>query len=313
MIGRHILIAISVFVFTQVLSVATAFSHESDNTSVPVGPYLGQTSPGSTPELFAPEIIPLNRIMHSSPTFSPDGNYMFWSVIFREERRAQIMYMKAVSDGWTLPAVAPFSGIDSDANPCFSPDGNRLYFASSRSGGSGRGDIWYVTRTDQGWSDPVNLGSPPNGSGSEGQPCVTADGSLFFISAMDSVEWNRGIYQCRKEGNTFMERVALPSVINTSDADAYPFIAPDQSYLLFCSGRPGCNSVETDMYVSFRKLDGEWGVPVQMGPEINNGNTVSFPRVTSDGKYLFFRRFSDGNDPFFWVETSVLGNLRPSE
>jgi hypothetical protein len=306
MILRKVRLTCSAFVGV-LLFVATVYGQ----TSVHPGPYLGQTIPGTTPELFAPGVIPTEGIVHSSPTFSPDGNYMFWSFVFREQRRSQIMYMKAVSDGWTQPAAAPFSGIHSDANPCFSPDGKRLYFSSSRPEGSGRGDIWYVTPTEQGWSDPVNLGSPPNASGSEGQPSVAADGSLFFISAMDSVEWNRGIYHCRKEGSTFVERVALPPVINTSDADAYPFIAPDQSYLLFCSGRPGRNSVETDMYVSFKQAGGEWGVPVQMGPEINNGKTVSFPRVTLDGKYLFFRRFSDGTDPYFWVEASILDDLRP--
>ncbi len=304
-------IALSIVLVGLVLFAPAVSAQQEKAASVPAGPYLGQSSPGVTPAQFMPDHQLFDGLLHCSPAFSPDGNEVFWSVIFREERRGQIMCMRATGDGWTPPAVAAFSGVYSDVNPCFSSDGSRVYFASNRPEGKGSADIWYVTRTDHGWGDPVNLGMPPNGEGGEGQPSVAADGSLVFISAMDSVEWDRGIYMCRKMDTGYAERTALPSIINTPGADAYPFIAPDQSYLLFCSSRPGGKSVETDMYISFKTENGEWGVPVQAGPGINNGKTVSFPRVTPDGKYLFFRRFIDGHGAFFWVEARRLEELRP--
>lgn len=304
--------AMSIMLVGLLLVAPITFAQGGNVASVPVGPYLGQPSPGVTPTQFAPDHLPSDGVTHCSPTFSPDGYEVFWSVILREQRRGQIMCMRANKDGWTKPIVAPFSGTYSDVNPCFSPDGSRVYFASNRLYGQGSADIWYVNRTDQGWSEPVNLGIPPNSESGEVQPCVAADGSLVFVGAMSSVEWNRGIYLCQKVDAEYGGRIALPLSINSPGADAYPFIAPDQSYLLFCSSRPGCKSVETDLYVSFRTENGEWGIPVQAGPEINNGKTVSFPRVTPDGKYLFFRRFVDESSAFFWVEARILDGLKPS-
>jgi Tol biopolymer transport system component len=312
MTESHSKTIMSIMFVGLLLLAPTVFAQGEDVASVPVGPYLGQPSPGVTPTQFAPDHLPSDGVTHCSPTFSPDGCEVFWSVILRKQRRGQIMCMRADTAGWTKPTIAPFSGIYSDVNPSYSPDGSRLYFASNRLEGQGSTDIWYVNRTDQGWSEPVNLGIPPNSEGREIQPSVAADGSLVFVGAMSSVEWNRGIYLCRKVDAEFAERIALPSSINSPGADAYPFIAPDHSYLLFCSSRPGCKSVETDLYISFRTENGEWGIPVQAGPEINNGKTVSFPRVTPDGKYLFFRRFVDGTGAFFWVEARILEELKPS-
>ena len=71
-----------------------------------------------------------------------------------------------------------------ESQPCLSPDGKRLYFASSRVGGMGGRDIWYVERIDDKyWSMPVNLGSPVNTKGNEYSPFVHADGQTLYFSS----------------------------------------------------------------------------------------------------------------------------------
>jgi L-ascorbate metabolism protein UlaG (beta-lactamase superfamily) len=40
--------------------------------------YLGQTPPGATPQVFALGIISTDANEHSAPSFSPDGNEVFW-------------------------------------------------------------------------------------------------------------------------------------------------------------------------------------------------------------------------------------------
>jgi hypothetical protein len=51
---------------------------QEKNSPVREGPYLGQKPPGMSPEVFAPGIISSEKGVHSSPVFSPDGQYLFY-------------------------------------------------------------------------------------------------------------------------------------------------------------------------------------------------------------------------------------------
>ena len=54
--------------------------------------YFGQTPPGTSAELFAPDII--NHLAHSSPTFSPDGKEIYWSIVSGNNETRKIFYVK---------------------------------------------------------------------------------------------------------------------------------------------------------------------------------------------------------------------------
>jgi len=285
----------------------------NNSQSVVSGPYLGMTSPGDTAEPFAPEIISIEGTQHCFPAFSPDGREVFWGEVATPRDR-KIMHMREIDGRWTDAAVASFSGAAIDQTPMFSPDGKRLYFSSNRPGGHGGMDLWYVERTDNGWGEPVNLGAPPNSDRSESQPTVTRNGTLYFVSRIDSVQWNLGIYRSRLVDGAYTAREVLDSTINTKDADYTPFIAPDESYLLFASTRPGATSVETDIFVSFRREDGSWDTPLHIGPEINNGHSARFPCVSGDGQYIFFNRFHEsGTDAFYWIDAGIIEKYRSAK
>ncbi len=82
----------------------------------------------------------------------------------------------------------PFNGTGfSTGYPCFSPDGNRLFFASDRPGGSGGYDIYVSNRIGNSWSPPENLGPIINSSGDEITPHFDGT-SLFFAS-----NWHPGL------------------------------------------------------------------------------------------------------------------------
>ncbi len=67
--------------------------------------------------------------------------------------------------------------------PVLTSDGNVLFFASNRAGGSGNWDIWRSTKSGSTWSVPVNLGNPPN-SNNVDKPCwVSADGNTLVFSS----------------------------------------------------------------------------------------------------------------------------------
>jgi hypothetical protein len=287
----------------------------SDTTEVSTA-YLGQTPPGMTPELFAPDILPTESIQHCVPAFSPDGREVYWTTYNLESARpsAAVYFMKETEGIWSEPAIAPFSGGDhSDYAPMFAPDGQRLYFGSRRPSFSSTSmNIWYVTRTDAGWSEPVILGSPPNSENGSNQASFTSDGTMYSVGRNTGCTWNVGIYRSRFVDGMYQPPELLGSQINTADADSYPYIAHDESYLLFGSSRPGAKSVETDLYIAFRNEDDTWSEPQRLGDEINNGKTVSFACVSHDGKYLFFNRFGDDDDDkFYWVDARILDQYRP--
>jgi len=87
-----------------------------------------------------------------------------------------------------------------------------------------------------------------------------------------------------------------------------PFIAPDQSYLLFSREGPPAKS---GLHISYRNQEGKWTPPQNLGEEINAGGAGT-PYVSPDGEYLFFHSGRNGNYDIYWVSTRILKKLEPS-
>ena len=91
-------------------------------------------------------------------------------------------------NGRWMPAVplVPFASTTSERDPLVSPDGRRLYFSStaSRAGESGEHSayrVWYIERSESGWSPPVyadSLNPRPESS----VAALSSDGSLYVIA-----------------------------------------------------------------------------------------------------------------------------------
>ena len=74
------------------------------------------------------------------------------------------------------------------------------------------------------------------------------------------------------------------------------FIAPDESYLMFCRRGDGFGS--WDIFISFRKEDGSWTDARNMGGEINTSASEVYPVVTPDGRYFFFSSSRTTHDDY---------------
>ena len=69
---------------------------------------------------------------------------------------------------------------------------------------------------------------------------------------------------------------------------------------------------DKDIHVCFRNKDGSWTKPINLGKEVNSNFSETSPRITPDGKYLFFSRYiEDAASDIYWVSTEVIENLRP--
>jgi hypothetical protein len=64
------------------------------------------------------------------------------------------------------------------------------------------------------------------------------------------------------------KRVPMEEMFNSLQTDWAPYIAPDESYFIFCSFRAG-GFGSGDLYISFKQKDGSWGKVINMGDKIN--------------------------------------------
>lgn len=267
--------------------------------------YLGFGRPGLVPQLFAPGIVAtFGQSQHSSPAFSPDGREIYWTRLFNgEDPFVRIYYVRFENGAWTSPRLAPFSGGAATTNPFFSPDGQRLFFCQE----DGNGDrLMAVDRTDTGWTEPASMGEAFHGIHYQGS--ITRDGTIYF--AVDVNRNRRDLFRSRLVGGRYADRESLGSAVNTAFDDGEPFIAPDESYLLFTSNRPGGYGTQ-DLYIVYRTESGGWTAPKNMGYMVNSGQFDYWPMVSPDGKYLFYNSKRD-EGMIFWMEARIIELLKPA-
>lgn len=273
------------------------------------GPYLGQTVPGTIPEVFAPGVISTDQFEFGG-TFSPEGKEFFFTRRpDYEGSENRIYYTRSVDGIWTRPALAPFARDCFEFLPVITPAGDRLFFYSERARPETAGvdgDLWYCINGTGGWSQANLFESPINR-----KYCMiitsTKTGRFYFAGIFNK---KRGIFRSRFDGKTFSEFEYLPHDVN-SLGPAHPFIARDESYLIFDAQVSGRGKPE--LFICFSNPDGSWSKPRNMGPEINATRTEFAASVSPDEKFLFFHRRVNGNGDIYWVSTDVINNLRPKE
>jgi len=282
------------------------------------GPYFGEKPPGMKATIFAKGIISTDSIEHSSPAFSPDGKLVLWTRIY-SAKPAFIAEMKQTGRGWTNPTAPSFANSASDDfYPSFSVDGKKLFFSSRRPLPAGYPKnqdmwIWEVDRKNSGWGTPRPLDSTIM-KGFEYAHSVSKKGTIFFSSRRPGAR-DFDIFAARRKNNKFLPPEILNDSINTAGYEDGPFIAPDESYLIFESQRLESIDGSIDLYICFKQKDGSWTKPKNMGPQINTKYSERFAQVSPDGKYLFFgsnRRQLTDNLYFdiYWIDTRIIDQLK---
>jgi Tol biopolymer transport system component len=303
---------------------AIIFKQSMEQRAIPIevnfhnltGDYFGQTPPGDTPQVFAPGIVSTDANEHSAPSFSPDGNEVFWwANRWPEEGPSMSMTMRRVNGQWSAPRVSPFGNM-----PAFSPDGRRVYFFAPRPGSDAAKDdesaldIWVAEKQGDGWSEPkcLNLVVRYPELRYADMPRVTRNGTLYFVGYAPDTKSNHGIYRTELINGEYAKPGLLPPSINLpSFINWAPFIAPDESYLLFSSNRAGSLDEYGDIYISRRQSDGSWTDPVSLGEPVNTNMQEVFPGVSPDGKYLFFCRYTPGHkNDVYWMNAASIPALR---
>ena len=111
---------------------------------------------------------------------------------------------------------------------------------------------------------------------------------------------SRGVYKARMISGGYSKPELLPGQINTKYQEIYPFIAPDESFLLFCSTRPRMEEKERDIFISFRSKDDTWSEPVNLSEALWLETGAAFRCLSPDGKHFFSPEEGSNPEPTGW-------------
>lgn len=252
------------------------------------------TKPISEPTIFAPGVISTGDY-EVCPEFSPDGTTLYFVKSTPDANFWTIVFSRFENDKWSVPRVAPFSGQYSDADEFITADGKQMFFISRRPvspdispNAVGKLDIWVMDKTAAGgWSRPKNLGTPVNSEGSEFFPILTKDGTLYFGSGRKGGKGGIDLYRSRFVNGKYQEPENLGDAINTTFDEFEPYIAPDESFLIFMAGGRPDGLGGFDLFISYNR-DAKWTKAQNLGAPINSVADELSPKITPDGKYFFW-------------------------
>jgi len=262
--------------------------------------YFGQQPPAETPQLFAPGFISKEGRYELMAAYAPDGREFCFTITNEQWSHFEIWHTLFDGRKWTEAQRIPLSFSMECFGPAFSPDNNRMFF-SSANWVTHPSTIWYITRRKTDHNEVHKSDSIVNVGSDQWQCSLAGDGALVFASKREGGKGDYDLYLSEPDGDHY-DKVTNLSELN-SPADEYSaFIAPNKSYIIFSSQRKGGYGWD-DLYISFRKKDGRWTDPVNLGPDINTIHAEFSPQVTQDGRYLIYSKWDKKNQwsDIYWV------------
>ncbi|MCO7224386.1 hypothetical protein [Pleionea sp. CnH1-48] len=285
-----------VFVSAMLLS---KNSHGQDEFPALKGAYMGQKAPGIVAEPFAPGIISKEG-WELEGVFAPGMKEFYFTIdrgVYTGPNktgfRPTVIGFRQENKVWKKFIEFPRIG-----EVTFAPDGQRMYMAEG-----------YRDRVGNDWSERKSLG-PMFDRKDWGIMRLSASAKGTYV--FDDYKTQGIRISPLKEGKRLPPK-KMGAVVNSGKYTAHPFIAPDESYLIWDSVREeGFGGA--DLYISFKQKDGTWGPAINMGDKVNSDNNEAYATVTPDGKFILFnKRIDDKGDnvDIYWVDAKIIETLRP--
>ncbi|MBN2184658.1 MAG: PD40 domain-containing protein [Candidatus Krumholzibacteriota bacterium] len=231
------------------------------------------------------------------------------------------MYCMLGKDGWSEPALVNFGAEYPGGEVHIMKGGEYLLMNRYQGLGNGeQGGIWRLRRIYPDGERAQESGRIPiwgrpefliaNGM----RATSTDDGVIYVTDITGHLSQEEGadkgiIARYALSGKKWMRSEDPTGGINSKESDAHPFIAPDESYMIFNSLRPG-GAGKGDLYISYREKDGSWGDAINL-EALNTSEADWGATVSPDGKYIFFTRNITGNGDIYWVSSKIIEDLRP--
>jgi len=285
-------VSMSVFILFSIACNTKKKESNKSGSSSEEETFLGQEPPGLFPELFAFGIVSTEDLEIEAAISPNMDEFYFVRQKKGEPPKSHLIQYK--SGKWQESEVERPSG------EVFISTDNKTMFLGNK----------YKERTALGWTNEKSLGKL-----FEQFPIMRLTVSTANTYVFDERE-ELGIIRFSKltEGKREAPK-AFNKEVNTGKYTSHPFIAPDESYLIWDSEREGGYGA-SDLYISFIQEDGSWGPAINMGDKINTEIDDTYGSITSDGKYFFFNRiklgesFEESEADIYWVDAQVIENLK---
>lgn len=182
-----------------------------------------------------------------------------------------------------------------DLGPIITADGRTIYFgrenAPENIGGKNDGEDIYITTSTDGvtWSKSKNLGAPINTAETNNMAAVSADNNMLIFCKSDGFQirkrtkngWSEPEYlnvRFKNEAKTMEANLSADgkAIVFTSKLAQNLFYSADEELS------------EKDIYVTLQDEKGNWGVPINLGKQINTTGDELSPFLAADGRTLYF-------------------------
>lgn len=253
--------------------------------------FFGLSVPASTLQRFAPGLVSTKYYSYGG-TFSPSMDRFYFLRQKEEDGKVEFVAFTFSEGEWTESVQPKVIG-----QPFFSPNGQIMHFGAK-----------YRKQTKEGWSEVLSLGPE-----FEKFEIMRMTSSAYSTYVFDEAGWPDGDGVLRfseiSDGSR-LPPIPFPKHINTGKFNAHPYIAPDESFLIWDSKRES-GFGGSDIYISFRTANGAWGKAINMGPTINSEGWDAAASLSPDGRYFFFHRLNaEGNANIYWVDASIIEQLK---
>ncbi len=205
---------------------------------------------------------------------------------------------------WTK--AKPLAGINTKYNEgsaCMTRNGKLMYFARCESpDGFGNCDLYVAVKDKNGsWQKTYNLGINVNTQSWDSQPTLShKEDTLFFASDRIGGLGLSDIYFCVKRGYSVdKDNDTLPiwtkarnlgPDINTKGNEVSPFYHPKYNILYFSSNGHILNWGGFDIYKTYKKIDGLWAEPYNLGPLVNHKQDEYYFTIDFRAQNLYYAK-----------------------
>jgi tetratricopeptide (TPR) repeat protein len=184
----------------------------------------------------------------------------------------------------------------SEYNPLITLDESILIYTSRRKGNVGgiveddpviTADVYSANNRDGKWLKPKSIGITINSEWDEEAVGLSPDGQKLFLY-LDNLDSYGDVYVSSLKGKLWSAPEWLGENINSKNLETGVSISPDGNTLYFSSDRKEGGFGGFDIYKSQKLPTGEWGLPINLGPNINTKYDEDMPYIFADGKTLYF-------------------------